>query len=104
LNQFLNMFHLQDPRPEALLFLNEVTRKIKTYLNDKRIARERQRREGVGPTSRRWFAPADMWVRGAVAVESAAPEQPDAEHDEVRFRFELLQPYRSWSRLAHHAL
>jgi hypothetical protein len=66
---------VQDVRPESLLFLNEVTRKIRTYLNDKRIARERSRREGAAATSRRWFAPAEMWIRGAVAAESAAPEQ-----------------------------
>jgi hypothetical protein len=56
--------------------LNEVTRKIKTYLNDKRIARERAKREGAATTARGWFAPADMWVQGAVAAEMAAPEQP----------------------------
>ena len=79
------MRRAQDHHPEALLFLNEVTRKIKTYLNDKRIARERARREGTAATSRRWFAPAEMWVQGAVAAESAAPEQPaNEEKDQVR--------------------
>lgn len=70
---------MQDARPESLLFLAEVTRKIKTYLNDKRIARERKRRTGQAVSSRGWYAPAEMWVRGAVAVDQAAPEQQDAE-------------------------
>ena len=90
---------LQDPRPESLLFLNEVTRKIRTYLNDKRIARERQRRQGTAPSSRRWFAPAEMWVRGAVAVDTAAPEQAHAEQDE---QVRTLHHARTSRRLREH--
>eukprot|EP00892_Ulva_mutabilis_P003012 jgi/Ulvmu1/12711/UM095_0015.1 len=66
-----------DPRPESLLFLNEVTRKIKTHLNDKRIARQCAKREGKAAKSRQWCPSADMWLKGTVAVETAAPIQDE---------------------------
>ena len=68
---------LQDPRSESLLFLNEVTRKIKTHLNDKRIARQCAKREGKAAKSRQWCPSADMWLKGTVAVETAAPVQDE---------------------------
>ena len=75
---------VQDFRPESLQFLKEVTRKIMTFLTDKRIARERARRTGASATSRRWFAPAEMWVRGTIAAESMAPEQQPEDVPQVR--------------------
>lgn len=68
---------VQEPRPESLLFLNEVTRKIKTHLNDKRIARQCAKREGKAAKSRQWCPSADMWLKGTVAVETAAPIQDE---------------------------
>lgn len=59
------------------MFLNEVTRKIKTHLNDKRIARQCAKREGKAAKSRQWCPSADMWLKGTVAVETAAPVQDE---------------------------
>ena len=89
---------IQEARPESLLFLGEVTRKIKTYLNDKRIARERQRRTGQAVTTRGWYAPAEMWVRGAVAVDQAAPEQQQQQAEQAPG----VRPFCWMTRLAFY--
>ena len=72
------------PRVEALQFLSECTRKIYVHLNDKRIARERAKREGKAAKSRQWFPASDMWLKGTAAVESAAPVQEREAKKEVR--------------------
>jgi hypothetical protein len=75
---------MQIARMEALQFLAECTRKIHVHLNDKRIARERAKREGRAAKSRQWFPPADMWLKGTAAVETAAPVQQKEVKREVR--------------------
>ena len=66
---------LQVPVADSMKFLSECTRKIHMYLSDKRIARERAKREGRTATSRPWFPVSDMWLKGTAALESAAPVQ-----------------------------
>jgi hypothetical protein len=69
---------------EALQFLSECTRKIHVHLNDKRIARQRAKREGRAAKSRQWFPASDMWLKGTAAVESAAPVQEREVEKKVR--------------------
>ena len=76
---------MQVPVQEPINFLSECTRKIHMFLNDKRITRERAKREGRAAKSRQWFPESDMWLRGTAALDTAAPVQEREVKKEVRF-------------------